>query len=136
EIHPSSEDESSQIRCQPNPGQTPRTDLWPLPDLERANNQGREYKSSVSKCSANLEFKVLSESYGRFCGIEVPEQYQRQGIGSAMVLALFSRYPGVTFHNTSLNQKSGPFFQKIQREYPRNLSPIKDSQIKNWPPSA
>ncbi|MGD9430799.1 hypothetical protein ACKVM7_000272 [Arthrobacter russicus] len=46
-----------------------------------------------------------------------------------MILALFSHYPDVVFHNTALNTKSGPFFQLLQAEFPDRLAPISDHQI-------
>lgn len=104
-----------------------RTDYWPLRSVGLDPGMPPECEARISNCRAHVDFKILTESYGRFCGIEVPEQFQRQGVGRKMVLALFSQYPGIMFHNTALNAKSRPFFKALQEDFPENLAPISDN---------
>lgn len=101
-----------------------RTDYWPREPMNPGPGTEPDLVARVSDCRAHAEFKILTEFYGKFCGIVVPEQFQRQGVARRMVLALFSQYPNVLFHNTSLNTKSGPFFKALQADFPENLAPV------------
>lgn len=77
---------------------------------------------------AYLDFSILTtptRTFGKFAGIGIPDGYHRQGWATDMVGALLDFYEDIPFYNSSLNEKSGPLFCKLQAEHPVRLAPIR-----------
>jgi hypothetical protein len=94
------------------------------PEPELIGHRRSAFGNGPVRCEAYLDFCIIQNRHGKFQGIAVPEEYQRQGWASDMVGALLSYYPHVRFRNSSLNPESGPLFMKLQHRYPEAIAPI------------
>lgn len=56
--------------------------------------------------------------------IETATEDLRQGWASDMVRALLTIFPTTYWNNESLNEQSGPFFMKMQAEFPDKIAAI------------
>lgn len=94
--------------------------LSPLPRIRGTRDSAL---FGISKTEAYVEFKLWHEAKSaRFNGIGVPDQYQRQGIATRMVEALFAEWPEVTWWNSeALNDMSGPLFLGLHEKHPYRL---------------
>ena len=97
--------------------------LRPHPQLRGTRPGLEDHRKTTSE--AYLDFELIVDRLGKFQGIHVPEEFQRQGWASDMVRALLGHYPGIRFYNSSLNEMSGPLFIKLHQELPDRLAPVR-----------
>lgn len=93
----------------------------PLRGTRASSTPGR-----LLRAEAYVEFVVHKRTDSiKFQGIGVPDEFQRNGWASDMVRALLAHYPDVWFFNSSVNEKSGPLFIKLQGEFPERIAPLR-----------
>lgn len=63
---------------------------------------------------------------GRFQQIETVPDEQRKGWAADMVRALLTFFPTTYWNNENLNEESGPFFMKMQAQFPERIAVITD----------
>lgn len=105
--------------------------LTPRP---RIVGTSQDFTGHTVRTEAELTFVRWHDGHGRFNSIRIPQEHHRQGIATAMVLALFDTYPDTRWHNSHLNDHSGPFFTRIHELQPLRMAPVDVADDRTYQP--
>lgn len=83
----------------------------------------RGNQTSRVEAGTYLMFQLKGKK-GQFKQIEVVQARARRGWATDMVKALLKAHPDAVWQNGSLNENSGPLFEKLSAEFPTRIAKV------------
>lgn len=101
--------------------------------IQRRQRSYYAYVRPLPRHRGNQTFRVEDGTYlmfqlrgkkGQFKQIEVFQARARRGWATDMVKALLKAHPDVVWQNGSLNENSGPLFEKLSAQFPTRIAKV------------